>query len=170
MLHLPTSAAPQRFMGANFPDNQRLALSEMAPMSKTPIRSGEPAVGQAVVISAAVDRLQAELGKEILPTGDWRALLDEVRISSETVEQEAWSLRENRQLLLKIIDLIPVAFFVKDHLSRFFLMNRACEEQWGMSFADLRDTDASQIFPPDQMKHFLASDRSIFEGRQPSRI
>ena len=36
-----------------------------------------------------------------------------------------------------------------------------------MSFADLRDTDASQIFPPDQMKHFLATDRSVFDGRQP---
>ena len=32
-------------------------------------------------------------------------------------------------MLLAIIDL-PVAFFVKDHKSRYFLMNHACEEQW----------------------------------------
>ena len=136
-------------------------------MSQTHIRSGESEVGHANTISVAINRLQSEFGETISPKGEWRALLDEVRISSERIEQEVRSLGENRELLLAIIDLIPVAFFVKDHRSRFFLMNHACEEQWGMSFSDLRDTDASQIFPPDQMKHFLASDRSIFEGRQP---
>ena len=83
------------------------------------------------------------------------------------MEQEVRSLRENSDLLLTIINLIPVAFFVKDHKSRFFLMNHACEAQWGMSFADLRGTDASQFFPPEQMEQFLATDRSIFEGRKP---
>ncbi len=136
-------------------------------MSQAHIRSGESEVGPVNTISAAINRLQSEFGETISPKEEWRALLDEVRISSERIEQEVRSLGENRELLLAIIDLIPVAFFVKDHRSRFFLMNRACEEQWGMSFSDLRDTDASQIFPPDQMKHFLASDRSIFEGRQP---
>jgi diguanylate cyclase (GGDEF)-like protein/PAS domain S-box-containing protein len=117
--------------------------------------------------SAIVDRLRCQQGNEILSEGHWKAFLDEIRASTETVEQEVRSLRENREQLLAIIDLIPVAFFVKDHKSRFFLMNRACEAQWGMSFSDLRDTDASQFFPPDQMKQFLATDRSIFEGRQP---
>ena len=46
-------------------------------------------------------------------------------------------------------------------------MNRACESQWGLSFAQLRDTDGSQFFPPDQMDQFLAKDRSIFESHQP---
>jgi diguanylate cyclase (GGDEF)-like protein/PAS domain S-box-containing protein len=117
--------------------------------------------------SAIVDRLRCQQGNEILPEGHWKAFLDEIRASTEKVEQEVRSLRENREQLLAIIDLIPVAFFVKDHKSRFFLMNRACEAQWGMSFADLRDTDASQFFPADQMEQFLATDRSIFAGRQP---
>jgi diguanylate cyclase (GGDEF)-like protein/PAS domain S-box-containing protein len=56
---------------------------------------------------------------------------------------------------------------VKDHKSRFFLMNRACENQWGISFGDLRDTDGSQFFPPEQMEQFLAKDRSVFEGGKP---
>ena len=136
-------------------------------MTQTLLRSGESAIGQPSVMSVAIHRLLSDLGQTTSPKEEWRASLEEVRISSERIEQEIRSLRENRELLLAIIDLIPVAFFVKDHRSRFFLMNRACEEQWGMSFADLRDTDASQIFPPDQMKHFLATDRSIFEGRQP---
>lgn len=118
-------------------------------------------------MSAIIDRLEFQRGEKILPESDWRTFLDEVRAYTEKLEQDVFSLRQSRELLLTIINLIPVAFFVKDHKSRFFLMNRACEEQWGMPFADLRDTDASQFFPPDQMEQFLAKDRAIFEGRQP---
>lgn len=118
-------------------------------------------------VTALVDRLQFRQDHEILPEWQWRALVDEVRHSGERVESEVRALRENREQLLGIIDLIPVAFFVKDQNSRFFLMNRACEAQWGMAFAQLRDTDGSQFFPPAQMEQFLATDRSIFENRQP---
>jgi diguanylate cyclase (GGDEF)-like protein/PAS domain S-box-containing protein len=118
-------------------------------------------------MSAIIDSLKFQFGKEILSESRWKAILDEVRTHSEKADQEVRSLRESTELLLTIINLIPVAFFVKDHTSRFFLMNRACEEQWGMSFAELRGTDASQFFPPDQMEQFLAKDRAIFEGRQP---
>ena len=115
--------------------------------------------GQIPNMDAIIDRLlRPPGGAESVP---------EVRAYSERVQQELRSLRENRDQLLSIIDLIPVAFFVKDHQSCFFLMNRACELQWGLSFADLRDTDGSQFFPPDQMDQFLAKDRSIFESRQP---
>jgi diguanylate cyclase (GGDEF)-like protein/PAS domain S-box-containing protein len=110
-------------------------------------------------MDAIIDRLmRSPVGAESVP---------EMRAYGERVQQELRSLRHNREQLLSIIDLIPVAFFVKDHNSRFFLMNRACELQWGLSFAQLRDTDGSQFFPPDQMDQFLAKDRSIFESRQP---
>lgn len=102
-----------------------------------------------------------------MPEDTWRDFLAEIRASSEALEHEITLLRTNRKKLLTIIGLIPVAFFVKDRDSRFFLMNRACEESWGLSFDDLRDTDGSQFFPPDQMEQFLTTDRSIFEGRQP---
>jgi diguanylate cyclase (GGDEF)-like protein/PAS domain S-box-containing protein len=118
-------------------------------------------------MSATIDRLRFQVGKESPPESHWRAFLDKVRAYSKKVELELCSLRENREQLLAIVDLIPVAFFVKDHKSRFFLMNHVCEEQWGLSFADLRDTDASHVFPPEQMEHFLSTDRMIFEGRQP---
>jgi len=118
-------------------------------------------------MNAIIQRPQFQRGEEIFSEGRWREFLDEVRVYSERMEQEVRSQRENGELLLTIINLIPVAFFVKDYKSRFFLMNRACEEQWGMRFADLRGTDASQFFPPEQMEQFLAKDRSIFEGRKP---
>ena len=118
-------------------------------------------------MNAIIHRPKFQRGEEIFSESRWREFLDEVRVYSEKMEQEVRSLRDDGELLLAIINLIPVAFFVKDHKSRFFLMNRACEEQWGMSFADLRGTDASQFFPPEQMEQFLAKDRSIFEGRKP---
>ncbi len=118
-------------------------------------------------MSAIIHRPKFQRGDDIFSESRWREYLDEVRVYGEKMEQEIRSLRENSELLLTIINLIPVAFFVKDHKSRFFLINRACEEQWGMSFADLRGTDASQFFPPEQMEQFLATDRSIFEGRKP---
>ena len=118
-------------------------------------------------MNAIIYRPNFPRGEEIFSETRWREFLDEVRVYGEKMEQEIRSLRENSELLLTIINLIPVAFFVKDYKSRFFLMNRACEEQWGMSFADLRGNDASEFFPPEQMKQFLAKDRSIFEGRKP---
>ena len=118
-------------------------------------------------MNAIIHRPKFQCGEEIFSECRWREFLDEVRVYTEKIEQEVRSLRENGELLLTIINLIPVAFFVKDHKSRFFLMNRACEEQWGMSFADLRGTDASQYFPPEQMEQFLAKDQSVFEGRKP---
>ena len=118
-------------------------------------------------MNAIIHRPIFQRGEEIFSESRWREFLDEVRVYGEKMEQQVRSLNENSDLLLTIINLIPVAFFVKDHKSRFFLMNHACEEQWGMSFADLRGTDASQFFPPEQMEQFLSSDRSIFEGRKP---
>lgn len=69
-------------------------------------------------MSAFIDRLEFQLGKEILRESRWREFLDEVRAYSEKVEQDLRSLRENREQLLAIIDLIPVAFFAK---SQFLL-------------------------------------------------
>lgn len=76
------------------------------------------------------------------------------------------TLRENEAYLREIIDMIPVALFIKDPDSRITLMNRACEELWGMPFSELRGTDASQFFPPEQMALFLARDKEVFANRQ----
>jgi diguanylate cyclase (GGDEF)-like protein/PAS domain S-box-containing protein len=118
-------------------------------------------------MTAVIDKLRFLLGDEILSDNHWREFLDEIGSYSEKIELEGRLLRASSKVLLDIIELIPVAFFVKDNKSRFFLMNRACEEQWGMSFADLRGTDASHLFPPDQMEQFLAKDRAIFQSKKP---
>ena len=72
---------------------------------------------------------------------------------------------EDVRAMQELVDVLPVAIFIKDSESKFQLMNKACEAQWGMSFSALRGTDASQLFPPEQMEFFLAKDREIFAGR-----
>jgi diguanylate cyclase (GGDEF)-like protein/PAS domain S-box-containing protein len=71
---------------------------------------------------------------------------------------------EDIRAMQALVDVLPIAIFVKDAASKFQLMNKACEAQWGMSFADLQGTDGSQFFPPEQMEWFLAKDRKIFSG------
>ena len=71
---------------------------------------------------------------------------------------------EDINAMQELVDILPIAIFVKDSESKFQLMNKACEAQWGIHFCDLHGTDGSQIFPPDQMKRFLAKDQEVFAG------
>ena len=93
----------------------------------------------------------------------------EQRIAEATEElrkKSTEALRASEDRLHEIIDVMPVALFVKDSASRIILMNHACEKQWGMSFADLQGTDASRFFPAEQIADFLAKDKAVFAGRQ----
>ena len=71
------------------------------------------------------------------------------------------------QTVREAIGVIPAALFIKDRDSKIVFMNLACEEQWGIAFADLQGTDGSQFFPPEQTKLFLAKDQEVFAGGQP---
>jgi PAS domain S-box-containing protein len=76
-------------------------------------------------------------------------------------------LKATKNLLQRTLDSLPVAVFVKDAESRFLLMNKTCEAQWGMRFDDLAGTDGSQYFPVEQMERFLALDKEAFSsGRE----
>lgn len=119
------------------------------------------------VFTAVIDRLKFLLSAETMSDDRWKMFLNEIGAFSDQIENARHSLLADNKALLTIINLIPVAFFVKDRNSRFFLVNRACEETWGISFDDLHNTDGSQFFPPDQQEHFLATDRSIFANRKP---
>jgi len=64
----------------------------------------------------------------------------------------------------QILDALPAALFIKDAHSNILLMNRACEEQWGMTSAEVCGTTGHLLFPPEQMELFLAKDREVFAG------
>jgi PAS domain S-box-containing protein len=64
--------------------------------------------------------------------------------------------------LKEILDAVPASLFVKDAQSRILLMNRECEEQWGVKFTDVEGTDASQFYSPEQMQEFIDGDKRAF--------
>lgn len=66
--------------------------------------------------------------------------------------------------LQDLLDAFPAQVFVKDENSRLVLINRTCEEAWGLKTADIYGTDGSQFFPADQMQKFLSEDRQILES------
>lgn len=73
-------------------------------------------------------------------------------------------LLEDVKAMQALIDLLPVAIFVKDANSRIVLMNRACESVLGLQFADVQNTDGSPTFPADQVASFTAIDQEIFRS------
>ena len=72
-------------------------------------------------------------------------------------------LATNAESISAFADLLPISFFIKDAQSRFVFMNRACEQQWGVAFDSIKNTNGSQFFPAEQMDQFLAIDRFAFE-------
>lgn len=84
-----------------------------------------------------------------------------------TRKQAEAEIIATKNKLEAVIQAIPIPLFVKDAQSRFLLMNSACEKQLGISLAQLKGTDASQYFPPEQMEHFLAVDKQAFAMHQP---
>lgn len=92
--------------------------------------------------------------------GEW-VLFNSVRDITERKNTEE-KLRASEQRLDEIINLMPIAVFVKDRESRIVLLNNACEKQWGTSISELQHTTGSHIFPPEQMDIFLAADKKIF--------
>ena len=61
-----------------------------------------------------------------------------------------------------VFDALPAALFVKDTQSRIVLMNRRCEQLWGLRFDQIAGTDGSAFFPPEQMQIFLSGDHKTF--------
>ena len=68
--------------------------------------------------------------------------------------------------LAEFAEAIPPALFIKDADSRIVLINRLCEEHWGIQAMDIVGTDGSDFFPPDQMAGFRITDRKAFDERQ----
>jgi diguanylate cyclase (GGDEF)-like protein/PAS domain S-box-containing protein len=82
-------------------------------------------------------------------------------VAIERKQTEA-ALRASELRLREITELMPVTLFVKDAASRFIMLNKAGESQFGVTLDELRGTDGSQFFPPEQMTHFLATDAEVF--------
>lgn len=75
------------------------------------------------------------------------------------------ALRFSEERFEEIVNLMPVSVFVKDPHSRVIFMNTESEKQWGVRLKEVRGTDLSTIFPPEQVASYLAMDRKAFSDR-----
>jgi PAS domain S-box-containing protein len=85
--------------------------------------------------------------------------------TSQLRQRSTEALRASEERLYEIINVMPIALYIKSPESKIILMNRACEEQWGMSFAELKGTNGNRFFPPGQIAAFLEKDKEVFAGR-----
>ncbi|WP_317203389.1 PAS domain S-box protein [Janthinobacterium sp.] len=90
---------------------------------------------------------------------DSNALL---RAEIEVRKAAQQALAHSEQRLQEIISMMPLALFLKDADSHIVLMNEACEQQWGVTLAELDAQGEAAHFPPEQMAGFLANDRAAF--------
>jgi PAS domain S-box-containing protein len=61
-----------------------------------------------------------------------------------------------------LLAMVPLPLFIKDADSRILLMNPACEQQWGVTLAQVRGTRGDPYFQSGQQQAFLANDRAAF--------
>lgn len=125
--------------------------------------AGEPADRLDLVLRCQDDHricVQVDLHahRDSGPAGSIRLTLTDIT-APHTAQQQAQAAADQMHAVLQAM---PFTVFVKDAQSRLILMNKACEEQWGMTQQELQGTDGSQLFPPEQMAHFLEGDRQAF--------
>jgi hypothetical protein len=98
-------------------------------------------------MNAIISRPEFKFGEEISSESRWREFLDEVRVCSEKIEQEVRSLRDNSELMLAIINLIPVAFFCEGSQKPLFPHESRLRESMGNIFRRLARYGWEPILP-----------------------
>jgi PAS domain S-box-containing protein len=74
----------------------------------------------------------------------------------------------NRDLLNLIVENVPVTIFVKNAADRrFILVNRACENTWGLPRSEIIGKTASDIFPQRSADEINDGDERLLNGSDP---
>jgi diguanylate cyclase (GGDEF)-like protein/PAS domain S-box-containing protein len=99
-------------------------------------------------VAAALNDMSRELGREL------------ARRTEADAERERLFLayEHNRWLLQAIIDNTPAAIFVRDHDSRFLLVNRSYREFF-TGGADVVGKTLEEVFPHEQAESYLVADQ-----------
>jgi PAS domain S-box-containing protein len=96
--------------------------------------------------------------------GGWVTTHEDVtdRISAERERDR------NRDLLNLIVENVPVTIFVKSASDRrFILVNRACENVWGLSRSEILGRTASDIFPQAAAAEINEGDERLLKDSAP---
>ncbi|MGI8908929.1 MAG: EAL domain-containing protein [Candidatus Sumerlaeaceae bacterium] len=81
------------------------------------------------------------------------------------------ALRRNERLLRQIMDLVPQFIFAKDAEGKFILANHAMADAYGTTVdALLHHSDSDFNVSPEEVEHFLESDRRVINSGQPLHI
>jgi PAS domain S-box-containing protein len=73
-------------------------------------------------------------------------------------------LRRTQGLLQSILDHTPALVFVKDLEQRYLLVNRRCEEVFGVSSDTIRGKTAAEVFPAEMARQFAQNDNRTLMG------
>lgn len=90
------------------------------------------------------------------------------RLSAEVAQhartETALAFSEDR--LQDIITMMPLSLFLKGADSGLLMMNRACEQQWGVCFEQVAGARIWKHFPAEQNAGFRAGDLDAFASRR----
>jgi PAS domain S-box-containing protein len=74
----------------------------------------------------------------------------------------------NRDLLNLIVENVPITIFVKNAADRrFILVNRACENEWGLPRSEILGKTASDIFPQAAADEINQGDERLLKYSEP---
>jgi diguanylate cyclase (GGDEF)-like protein/PAS domain S-box-containing protein len=104
-------------------------------------------------VAAALNDMSRELGRELAR-----------RTAADAERERLFAAYEhNRWLLQAIIDNTPAAIFVRDHESRFLLVNRSYREFF-TGGADVVGKTLEEVFPHEQAESYLLADQRTLKG------
>ncbi|MHA1215427.1 MAG: PAS domain S-box protein [Candidatus Hodarchaeales archaeon] len=95
------------------------------------------------------------------------AIIISIRDIRERKIAEA-KIKENEQMLRKIIDLVPHHIFAKDRNGKFLLVNNTVAKMYGTTVEEIEGKYHQEIHPnKDEITRFLAEDIKVIDLQQP---
>ncbi|MDJ0658522.1 MAG: PAS domain S-box protein [Crocosphaera sp.] len=96
-----------------------------------------------------------------------------VRNITQTKKAEL-ELKKSKNFLQTIIDYLPIALFVKDgtanRFGRLLLVNKSCEELFGLDSSEILGKTGYDLFPLEQAEFYEQKDKQAFKKRVPEYI
>jgi PAS domain S-box-containing protein len=89
-----------------------------------------------------------------------------LRLQLAASESRSAACAHSERQLREVLERLPLALFLKDADSRFVMMNAACEQTFGQSYATMAGTHGGEHYPAEQQAGFLAADRAAFASRR----
>jgi len=115
-------------------------------------------------------RLHEKKEEEPLQVFDGKGLLEKIKKITNEREDILHELHCKRRMLNHVMDIVPGFIFGKDKQGRFFLVNKAVADCYGVACRDLiGKTDADFTASDDELFAFQADDQEVIETGIPKK-